>query len=137
MNCQISAGFLSFSRIGKTRLVGGSAHNEGRLEVLVGDEVGTVCDDGWGMEEAEVACRQLGFPGAIRATSGGWFGSGTGPILLDDVVCTGHEAQLTSCRYTDGSRHNCNHNEDAGVVCQNNSTLCSLSSFSFNAMAAW
>ena len=105
---------------------GGTSSNEGRLEIFVEGDWGTVCDDGWGIEEAEVACRQLGFAGAVRATPGGWFGSGTGPIMLDDVNCTGHEANLTSCQYTDGSQHNCNHNQDAGVVCQPKSTLSSL-----------
>ena len=34
---------------------------EGRVEVLFGDEWGGVCDDGWGLEESTVVCRQLGF----------------------------------------------------------------------------
>ena len=106
--------------------MGGNARNEGRLEILVGGEVGTVCDDGWGMEEAEVACRQLGYPGAVQATPGGRFGAGTGPIVLDDVTCTGLESDLTSCRYIDGSRHDCTHSQDAGVVCRIGSRLHSL-----------
>lgn len=34
---------------------------EGQVEVFFGDEWGSVCDDGWGEEEAAVICRQLGF----------------------------------------------------------------------------
>ena len=31
------------------------------MEVLFGDEWGGVCDDGWGLAQAKVVCRQLGF----------------------------------------------------------------------------
>ncbi len=48
--------------------LGGHAANEGRIEVLINGQWGTVCDTGLGnrdnpdgYEEAHVACRQLGF----------------------------------------------------------------------------
>ena len=44
-----------------------------------------------------------------------FFGVGSGPILLDDVMCTGNELQLVNCTYN--PNHNCAHFEDAGVVC--------------------
>ena len=43
------------------------------------------------------------------------FGGGTGPILLDDVQCTGNENTLSDCPAT--ADHDCQHYEDAGVRC--------------------
>ena len=43
------------------RLRGGSSPLEGRVEICFNDEWGTVCDDGWGTQDANVACGQLGF----------------------------------------------------------------------------
>lgn len=47
---------------GEVRLVGGTDETNGRLEVCVDDVWGTVCDDGFDNNDAEVACRQLGLP---------------------------------------------------------------------------
>ena len=45
------------------RLINGNSPTEGRLEVCVNERWGTVCDDGFGMNEGRVACQQLGFSG--------------------------------------------------------------------------
>ena len=57
------------------------------------------------------------------AYTGAHFGQGTGPILLDNVACTGAEYNLTSCRY-DADTSDCRHYEDAGVRCN---TTCGYS----------
>ena len=84
-----------------------------------------------------MACRQLGFSpwgkikyslfvtglfigdccaAATPITRAG-YGQGTGPVLLDNVACSGRETRLIDCRANPIGSHNCNHGEDAGVIC--------------------
>ncbi|KAK7497043.1 hypothetical protein BaRGS_00011779 [Batillaria attramentaria] len=61
---------------------------------------------------------QRGFRGGVAFT-GAYFGQGTGAIHLDDVDCTGYEADINLCRVgvQQEGRPNCKHSEDAGVMC--------------------
>ena len=43
--------------------------------------------------------------------------AGSGPILLDRVMCTGVETRLWDCVFDDIDNNNCVHSQDAGVRC--------------------
>ena len=46
---------------GDVRLVDGSNQYEGRVEVCINDQWGTVCDNSWGNADASIVCKQLGY----------------------------------------------------------------------------
>lgn len=103
------------------RLVDGPNRCAGRLEVLWKQQWGTVCDDRWDLSDAIVVCRQLDCGKPLSAPGSAHFGEGTGPIWLDDMECNGTEVDLSACRTRPWGEHNCNHGEDASVVCSGNS----------------
>ena len=72
-----------------------------------------ICDDGWSLEAAHVACRQLGFTRALQATRG--LQASTDAFSLDQVNCRGNETDLEQCSL--GMKENCVSGEAAGVVC--------------------
>ena len=125
---------------GDVRLVGGSNQYEGRVEVCINDQWGTVCDDSWDTTDATVICKQLGYAytgsecyvclvcvvnfilvslcvGGIVYTNA-HFGAGSGPIFLDDVQCSSNLNQLLECSSRPILSHNCLHSADAGVGCE-------------------
>ncbi|XP_060573207.1 scavenger receptor cysteine-rich type 1 protein M130-like [Ruditapes philippinarum] len=99
------------------RLVDGPTASSGRLEVLVKGAWGTVCDDSFGVDDANVACKALGFKRGIHRHEA-YYGRGSGPILFDEVQCKGNERNLLYCKI-DFDTSDCNHGEDAGVDCYN------------------
>ena len=98
----------------QVRLTGGQNESQGRIEILYAGVWGTVCNDLFTMNSANVVCRELGYSGASQVQS---FGPGTGQIWLDDVRCAGSEASVEDCPHSGFGVHNCLHSKDAGVVC--------------------
>ena len=46
---------------GDLHLVGGMNESEGRVEICISNQWGTVCRNSWSVSDAKVVCRQLGF----------------------------------------------------------------------------
>ena len=109
--------FIANSEL-QVRLNGSSNNMSGRVEIYhptLG--WGTVCDDEWDMKDGQVVCRQLGFVGASKTRNEGYYGEGSGPILLDDVQCSGNETFIWECDHYGWNQHDCSHREDASVQC--------------------
>ncbi len=112
--CFISESIVSHSA--PVRLVNGPTELSGRVEVNHDGQYGTVCDDGFDQNAAQVVCHQLGLSGGI-AREAAYYGPGSGTIWIDDVKCQGHEVKLDDCSHNDWGQHDCSHREDAGVQC--------------------
>uniref|UniRef100_A0A8C9QQK8 Soluble scavenger receptor cysteine-rich domain-containing protein SSC5D n=1 Tax=Scleropages formosus TaxID=113540 RepID=A0A8C9QQK8_SCLFO len=102
---------------GEVRLANGQHRCEGRVEVFLRTQWGTVCDDAWDLPDARVVCRQVGCGPAASARGEAFYGRGAGTILLDNLKCSGEEGSLLECSHIPWNVHNCDHSEDAGVAC--------------------
>ena len=107
---------------GSVRLVGGNTTLEGRVEVFLLGQWGTVCDYNWDFVDAIVVCRQLGNLQAVEAPRYAAFRSGSGPSWYYSVHCTGTERNLTECSKSISNVGSaCPHSQDAGAVCSSQS----------------
>ena len=88
------------------------------MEIFYGGVWGTVCDIGWDINDAEVVCRQLGYPDAISLLSRGEFTEGVGVVWLEGIDCHGNETRLTECGLSNWGDSRCDHTHDAGVICE-------------------
>jgi len=99
------------------RLVDGPSPQEGRLEVSYNGTWGTVCGNGISNGTARVVCGILGY-GYVGQVIDSRYGTGSGPIVLDNVECDGTELDIVNCRHSGWGNHNCIHADDVSVSCK-------------------
>lgn len=105
---------------GDLRLIEGSHNRTGRVEVFIelNNTWGTICDDGWNDQNAQIVCRQLGLGTTGTAILGFSPNAPSSvPIWLDNVKCNGFESRLIDCVHNGLGNHNCDHHKDVGVTC--------------------
>ena len=99
------------------RLINGSTKYEGRVEVYHNGEWGTVCGNGWDLNDAQVVCRELDFGAVVDVRYNAYYGQDIGQIWLDNLNCTGTELSVVNCSHRGWGIENCTHGDDAGVKC--------------------
>ena len=98
-------------------MVDGPSFLRGRLEIYYLGTWGTVCDDYFTNEAADVVCRQIGVNMGGHFFSSNPYPEGRGEIWLDNVRCSGDEARLSQCDHAGWGIADCGHSEDVAVAC--------------------
>lgn len=87
------------------------------MEVYLNGTWGTICDNGWDIQDAMAVCHHLGYGTAVFTSANAVFGMGIGSIWYDNVRCSGSETNFAQCAHGVLGKHRCRHYEDVGVVC--------------------
>ncbi|KAL5011431.1 hypothetical protein ScPMuIL_009982 [Solemya velum] len=103
------------------RLIGPSnMRGRGIVEVLLNGKWGAVCDDFWGLSNAQVVCRSLCY-NPVNARAGVQMGiidyDAAQPIIMDDVRCSGNENSIHDCDRSSEAISDCKKTELASVTC--------------------
>ena len=103
------------------RVQGGNQPYNGRVEVMYNGEWGTICSDGWDINDAITFCRQLGFVDAVATgeVANFSYSRGTGRIWQTNVDCTSQERRFGECFFPEtwGDIGSCDHSMDVAVQC--------------------
>ena len=114
------------------QLTHGFKSSAGRVDIFdkYQNDYKPVCDRNWDLNDANVVCHQLGYPGAIRATTRSYFTDRSSSLssqqsfaVFNNVDCTGIEKSLFNCLDTFGmpldisTLDSCPSQSNAGVIC--------------------
>ncbi|RDD36444.1 Neurogenic locus Notch protein, partial [Trichoplax sp. H2] len=111
----------------KIRLVNGNnlTLSSGIVEIIKNDTWYRLCyHHGWNMVSAQVACKQLGYRGALSTGCCGSFPTqpyGGNPQLsvMASIYCTGEEKYIGACQFKRDQSATCDVRNSAGVICSN------------------
>lgn len=105
------------------RLLGGATETEGRLQLKINNQWGTVCNYGWTIQNAALVCQQLGyvlnpedwFMERIEIPAAGT----TEDIILSNVQCDDFDLDIMKCKAEkhENFENSCGHENDVGVRC--------------------
>ena len=87
------------------------------MEVYHNGEWGTVCDDGWDLNDAQVVCNELGLDDAVATRYNAFYGEGNGQVWLNNLHCVGNESSIKNCSHGGWGINSCSHSQDVGVKC--------------------
>jgi len=79
---------------------------------------GTVCDDNFDRNDAKVVCKIFKRFSIRGSTTQIKYGTGTGPLLFDEVECYGWKEELAHCSHRGVGVSDCTHAEDVAIYCQ-------------------
>lgn len=107
---------------GDVKLVGGGTDDyKGTVAVFHDGQWGSICDDSWQYQDADVVCRMLGFERSFRIYYRAYYGAlpDDSQIWIDQIRCSGDSKTLLDCEPEPAQwgNHDCTHKEDAGVEC--------------------
>ncbi|KAF0308456.1 Protein bark beetle [Amphibalanus amphitrite] len=117
-------GIRSNVSLAPVRLVGGKTDREGRLQVLIGNEWGTVCNHGWSRLPASLACQQLGW--VLNPADWTVDPHDLPPddnldtrVLMSSVQCSPTDTDLTRCQFegSEDIENTCSHQRDVTLRC--------------------
>lgn len=105
------------------RFAPGSPKLEGRLQVKIKSQWGTICNYRWTMVDAALACHQMGYvlnPKDWLLKPFEMLSSSTSePVLLSNVQCHELDVDLAACEAERSGNifHSCSHDNDVGIRC--------------------
>jgi len=98
--------------------LGGKSTSQGLVQVNYNNNWGWVCADQWDKQDADVACRMMGFDGSLSSFKEIEESKDTKyAALLNKIQCSGNESTLFSCIYDRLKLNNCKERRRAGATC--------------------
>nr|XP_046246119.1 scavenger receptor cysteine-rich type 1 protein M130-like [Scatophagus argus] len=111
-----SSSILEITCSDSVRLMNGTDLCSGRLEVKSDQSWSSVCEADFGLENAEVVCRELSC-GPPSVFKGGLYGEGERPVLVRKFRCDGYESALLDCGSSWTGRTTCSPGKAVGLTC--------------------